>query len=368
MQQHELNIARVARIREQCAALGIDALLVTNTADVRYVCGFCGVGDHREVEVLVTASDAYVIVDGRNTTQAQEVCVGFTVETCVPAGRDATVAMLLRRGGVTVLGIDEHACTVADERGLQKAGEGIVVKPVVSVITHALRAVKSDGEVAALRKACAIADAAFVWIVQTIRPGFTERGFAWLLEKTIRELGAEKLAFESIIASGPNSANPHHHNGDRVLSVGDAVVCDFGAVVDGYHSDMTRTVFLGQISEQQRVVYDVVRMAQTRAAAQLRAGATGAAVHAIAKEHIAQAGYGEYFTHGLGHGIGLAVHEYPVLNAFYDKLLPVGATVTIEPGIYIPGAFGARIEDDYVVRDGDCELLTGAPRDVIVCG
>lgn len=373
MQQHELKTTRVARVREEFVVLGIDALLVTNAADVVYICGFCGVGDHREVEVLITSSRVYVIVDGRNTTQAREVCVGFDIETCLPAGRNATIAAVLLRDSIAVLGIDEHACAVADERGLGKllmeqSSSATIVKPVSSVITHALRAVKSDGEIASLRRACAIADAAYAWIIQTIRPGFTEREFAWMLEKVLRELGAEKLAFESIVASGPNSANPHHHNGQRVLSRGDAVVCDFGAVVDGYHSDMTRTVFLSEVSEQQRNVYSVVQEAQARAAAPLHSGMHGAQMHAIARSYIEQAGYGEFFTHGLGHGIGLAVHEYPVLNAYYDKPLPVGAAVTIEPGVYIPGAFGVRIEDDYLVLDSGCERLTHAPSELVVCG
>lgn len=360
------NIERLTRIRADAAPLGVDALLLTAAPDVRYTCGFAGSGDPREVEVLLVRDDAqYVIVDGRNVTSATEACPAFTVIDCTAQGRNATIAALAAKHGVDRIGIDQDTCTIANERALTKAlqnVEVIVCVPVVSPVSSTTRLVKDDGEVAHLTEAARLADLGAAWLSQNLRPGMMEQDVAWGLERAMRDVGAEALAFATIIGSGPNGAKPHHHTGARMLARGDAVVCDFGAVVSGYHSDLTRTYFIGPPTTEQAAAYVATLEAHDRAVAELRAGKTGQEIDGVARAFLIERGHPD-IPHSLGHGIGLEGHEWPYLTRREEgaQKIPAGAVVAIEPGIYFADRFGIRIEDDYLVRDADALTLTHAP-------
>jgi len=228
-----------------------------------------------------------------------------------------------------------------------------------------LRWQKDADEVAAIRRAAAIADAAFLEVLPLLRPGTTEREVAAALEYAMRRGGADGVAFATIVASGPRAALPHARATDRPIGRGEFVIVDFGAVVEGYHSDCTRTVVTAPASARHREVYAVVLDALEATLATLRAGMTGREADAVARERIVRAGYGEAFGHGLGHGVGLAVHEGPRLSPREEAVLPPGTVVTVEPGIYLAGWGGCRIEDLVVVADGAPEVLTQTPKALV---
>ena len=228
-----------------------------------------------------------------------------------------------------------------------------------------LRLVKDDGEVARIEAACAIADDALAAMVGLLDDGPTEAGFALALDGEMRRLGADDVSFETIVASGPNGSRPHHSPSDRVVARGDLVVIDFGALVDGYHSDMTRTVAVGgpdALDDTQRRMVEVVRASQAAGVAAVRSGADARAVDAACREVIAEAGWGDAFVHGTGHGVGLDIHEEPRVSATGDATLAPGHVVTVEPGVYLPGHGGVRIEDTVVVTESGCRTLTRAPK------
>jgi Xaa-Pro aminopeptidase len=226
------------------------------------------------------------------------------------------------------------------------------------------RWVKEPGELESLRRAIALTDDAFTWLTTWLQPGTSERAVAWELEKYMRERGAEELSFDIIAASGPNSALPHAHPTERVLQAGEPFTIDMGAVVDGYHADLTRTVCLGAPDDTFLKIYGVVLEAQLAAEHGLHAGITGKQADALARDVIAAAGYGDYFGHSLGHGVGLVTHEGPGLSPrSEDDPVPAGATVTVEPGIYIPGWGGVRIEDIVLVGAEDVEVLSQASKE-----
>jgi Xaa-Pro aminopeptidase len=228
-----------------------------------------------------------------------------------------------------------------------------------------LRIVKDEEEIALMRHAQSITDAAFTHICGFIRPGMTEMQIKVELENYMFEQGADALSFDTIIASGPNGANPHARPGERVVQKGDMIVMDYGAGYHDYHSDMTRTVCLGEPSEEQRRVYDIVRGVNEACAEAARPGCRGSDIHNLAVRLIAEAGYGDYFKHGLGHGVGLEIHEKPCFGRTYEGEVPVGAVVTDEPGIYLPGRFGVRIEDFGVMGQDGFEPFTQSTHDLV---
>jgi Xaa-Pro dipeptidase len=265
------------------------------------------------------------------------------------------------------LGFESHVVTVDGHAALAKVtGPDLLV--AASRPVEALRRIKDDTEVATLRAACAVADTALAGLLADdgLRPGRTEREVARDLEGRMLAAGAAGPSFETIVASGMNSAIPHHRPTDAQLCRGDLLKLDFGALVEGYHSDMTRTMVLGQPAGWQRELYDLVAAAQAAGRAALRPGADVRKVDAAAREVIAQAGYAENFVHGLGHGVGLQIHEAPALSQFGLGTLAVGMAVTVEPGVYLAGRGGVRIEDTLVVADGEPELLTLTTKDLVV--
>jgi Xaa-Pro aminopeptidase len=345
--------ARQAALRERLAALGLDALVVQALPNIRYLTGFTGSSGL----LLVRPQDIVVVTDFRYAAQApQEVGDSARVEIDQVNVWDRLKRVVQERSP-GVLGFEAHIATVRDREKLE--GFGAVRWEPTSDLTERLRAMKDAGEVAAIRAAAALARDAFAELLPGVRVGETELAVASRLESALRRRGSEWHPFPTIVASGPRAALPHARTSTRVIEPGDWLLLDFGAQVDGYCADLTRTVVVGARADaRQRQVYQVVRQAQRRAIDGLRPGMTGREGDQLAREVIAQHGYGEAFGHSLGHGLGLEVHEAPRLSSTADQALPVGAVVTVEPGIYLPGWGGVRLEDDVYLVAGGTELLS----------
>lgn len=333
----------------------LDALLVTDLDNVRYLAGFTG--SNGAVLVAADPSGDAIATDGRYLTQVAEQ----SGDLRAVIERDVAKALLAEADGT--VGFEATALSYADHARL--APEASLV-PTTRLV-EALREVKDDGEIELLRRACAISDRALAALVEegAIRPGATEAQVARRLENLMYEFGAEAVAFETIVAAGPNSAIPHHRPTDAVLATGDFVKIDFGARFRGYHADETRTFVLGEPAAWQREIYDLVRAAQTAGREALVPGADVRAIDGAARSVIEAAGYGEQFLHGLGHGVGVQIHEAPTLGKLGSGTLSDGAVVTVEPGVYLPGRGGVRIEDTLVVRADGPELLTRTTKDLI---
>ena len=345
-------------------------MLVTDLINVRYLSGFTG----SNAALLVFADDLPPVLatDGRYRTQAAQQAPDLEVaieRACARylAGRAASA-------GVRRLGFESHVVTVDGFDALAREVDQLGTTELVraSQTVEALREIKDAGEVALLRLACEAADAALTDLVARggLRPGRTEREVGRELEALMLDHGADGVSFETIVASGPNSAIPHHRPTDAVLAAGDFVKIDFGALVGGYHSDMTRTFVLGKAADWQREIYELVSAAQRAGRAALRAGASLADVDAAARDVIADAGHGEHFGHSLGHGVGLQIHEAPGISASAAGTLLAGSVVTVEPGVYLPDRGGVRIEDTLVVADETSghapELLTRFPKELAI--
>jgi Xaa-Pro aminopeptidase len=354
---------RLDRLRAQLAGAGVDALLVTKLTNVRYLTGFTG----SAAVLLVTPGDALFVTDGRYAERSQEELgvAGVTARTEIGATAAAQRALLA--GAVapgTRLGLEDHAVTWAQQREYATAFEGVELVPAGTLV-EGLRRVKDPGEIDRIRRACAIADDAFQALLPRLA-GVTEREFARLLEFAMRERGASGNSFDPIIASGPNGSKPHHTPTDRVIGRHELVVCDFGCVVDGYCSDMTRTVAMGDPGAEARRVYDVVLESQRAGRAHVAAGVGCADVDRASRDVIAAAGWADAFSHSTGHGVGLEIHEAPRVASTADDTLLLGDVVTVEPGVYLRGVGGVRIEDTVVVGADGAEPLTLTPKDLVL--
>jgi Xaa-Pro aminopeptidase len=340
------HAARRARVGAAVAALDADAALITSLVNVRYLTGLAS----SNAAVLVPASGAAVLAtDSRYAEAARRDCPGLELVTArhvrrVLAERAARAGPARLAFEATHLTVQQHA-ELADIPGVT---ELVPLGPVV----EDLRMIKDEAELELLARACVITAAAFAAALPALRPGQTERGFAIALERAMTDLGADKPGFDSIVASGPNGAIPHHEPAGREFAPGDLVTIDAGARFGGYHADMTRTVSIGPPAAWQREIYELVAAAQRAGLAAARDGAEVAAVDAAARDMIAAAGHGEHFQHGLGHGVGLQIHEAPMIGYRAAGRLSDRVPVTIEPGIYLPGKGGVRIEDTLVVRAG----------------
>ncbi len=351
----EVHEARRALLRESLGE--VEAALVTRLVNVRYLTGFTGSNG----ALLLTRDAAVLATDGRYITQSERQAPDIE-RVIVPAAAAALVERA-KSDGVGTLGYESHDVTVDLWEALTGVGPSLVS---LRRAVEALRAVKDEDEIALLREACAVADRAFARLLPTLRPGRTEREVGRELEALMLEEGGDGPSFETIIASGPNSAVPHHRPTERVLEAGEFVKLDFGSVYRGYHSDMTRTVVLGPAADWQREVYALVASAQAAGRAALAVGAVAGEVDRAARDVIDAAGHGEEYTHSLGHGVGLEIHEAPTLRAGATDTLADRTPVTVEPGVYIPGRGGVRIEDTLVVRAGsDPELLTTSTKELL---
>lgn len=350
-----LDVApRLDRLRARLDGAEVDALIVTNLANVRYLTGFTG-----SAGVLAVTADAAVLTtDGRYRTQSAEQVgsSGAKVEIAIgplSAQRDAVRACLLH---ATRVGLEADHVTWSGKR---LWAELVPAVYPTSGEVEALREVKDGGEVERMARAAAIADAALEEVLGLLGEGVSEAEFALALDTAMRRGGAESTAFETIVASGPNSAKPHHRPTDRRISKGEPVVVDFGATFEGYRSDMTRTFYVGGEPEGEIArVFEVVRESQARGVASVAAGVAARAVDDVCRDVIREAGWADRFEHGTGHGVGLDIHEAPTVSQLGTATLAAGMIVTVEPGVYLPGTGGVRIEDTLVVTEDGSRPLT----------
>jgi Xaa-Pro aminopeptidase len=354
--------SRAEQLQARLGEAGCDALLVTNLANIRYLTGFTGSAGL----LLVRPGGLFFVSDGRYKEQAHEQLAAAGVEAEIaisPAADGQRDAVAAAAGGVGRLGLEAASVTWAAQRRF--AGEwfpSIELVPTEGVV-EALRIVKDDGEVARIGEAGRIADEALASVRPRLTEQLTEREFGLELDTAMRRLGADDVSFETIVASGPNGAKPHHRPGDRRIAEGDLVVLDFGALVDGYHSDMTRTVAVGSLDGTQRRMYEVVAESQAAGVAAVRPGVAAADVDGACRDVIAAAGWADAFVHGTGHGVGLDIHEEPRVSSLSTATLVPGHVVTVEPGVYLPEHGGVRIEDTLVVTPDGARPLTLAPKD-----
>jgi Xaa-Pro aminopeptidase len=346
-----ITLQRIETVRTLLDKWEVDAMLIGSPHNRRWLSGFTGSFGW----LLVSAEKAILGTDFRYVEQAGRQTPEFDLFKWVRAdGLDAWRQFL---GRETRIGIESQYITLADYATMQQL-DGVAWKPLAMTV-EPLRDVKDSAEIEQIRAAAAITDFAMAQVHRLAQPGVTERELAWQLEKIMREHGADGLAFETIVASGPNGALPHHRPTDRKLQIGDNITIDMGARLDGYHSDMTRAFYLGdEPDEQFWTIYNLVLSAQQNVLDHLKAGLTGAETDALARDVIAKAGYGANFGHGLGHGVGLFIHEGPRLAATENGVIPAGAAVTVEPGVYIPGWGGVRIEDLVIVTQDGIEVLS----------
>jgi Xaa-Pro aminopeptidase len=353
--------SRLNRLRQKFEGAGIDALYLENRYNVRYLTGFTG----STAVLVVTPDGGRLFVDPRYWVQAAQQASGVQIVEC-GAGMSKEVLEAVRGMHIPRLGFEAADMTVARRDALAEALPDTSLVGTTGLLED-LRLVKDADEIAATKRACALVDAMFDSILDLLKPGTVERDIALELEYRMRKSGAEKIGFDSIIAAGENGAKPHAEPSERALRRGDLVTMDFGARVDGYNADITRTVAIGAASDKQREVYEVTLRAQKAAAAALKPGVSYVGADKVARDIIAEAGYGEYFGHGLGHSLGLEVHDGARLSpAAPEGTVRAGEIWTIEPGIYIPDWGGVRIEDDVLVTDGEPEVLTHAPKELLV--
>ncbi len=351
-----MNPDRLERARQAIAAENLDAFLVSSRENVRWLTGFSGSSGM----ALLTAAEVFLFTDGRYTLQAMEE----TSDVIVRISTDPPVkqaAEVIAETGAGVAGFESDILTVAQHTALAERAGADRLRGAEGLLSR-LRAIKDADEIALIRRAAAITDQAFAHIVERIVPGASERALARELAFVLSECGAESESFPAIIAAGARSALPHAKPSDAAVAAGEMVLLDFGAQFGGYAADITRTLVSGQPSDRFREVYQIVLDAQLTGIAAIRPGVAGRDVDAAARRVIASAGYGASFGHGLGHQLGLSVHDGPGLSTTSPIVLEEGMVVTVEPGIYLEGWGGVRIEDDVLVTRDGCEVLTHAPK------
>ena len=336
-----------------------DHLLFLNLANIRYLCGFSG----SDGALVIGREKNFFLTDSRYTTQA-----GLEVWGCEIIeyrGKLDGLKSLLKDRCARKVGFESEFVTVATRNGI---AEGLADVELVAIGEElsTLRLVKDAGEIDMLERAATIASTALQSVLGELRPGMVEREIALELEFAMRRAGADDKSFDFIVASGERGALPHGRASEKQIAAGELITFDFGALYQGYHSDETVTVMLGQPDQKQREIYGIVREAQSRAIAAVKPGVALRELDAIARGFIEEKGYGSFFGHGLGHGVGLDVHEKPVVSFRGEGVVAEGMVFTIEPGIYLPGWGGVRIEDTLVATEDGCRLLTKVPKELIV--
>lgn len=353
------NMNKIEKLRSDFSKLNIDGMLITSGMNRRYMSNFTGSSG----AVLLSEGKAQFITDFRYMEQAEKQCGGFEIvqhKETLPE----EVAQQVKNLGITKLGFEQDHLTYSAFKTYEKAID-VELVPVSGAIEK-LRLIKTDAEINILKEAADIADAAFKHILDFIRPGITELDVSNELEFFMRKAGATSSSFDIIVASGYRSALPHGVATEKVIEKGDFVTLDFGAYHKGYVSDITRTVSVGQPAEKLREIYDIVLEAQLRGMAGIKPGMTGKEADALTRNFIVEKGFGEYFGHSTGHGIGLEVHEGPALSMKSNTILEPGMVVTVEPGIYIPGLGGVRIEDDTLITMDHNESFTHSTKELII--
>ncbi len=352
------------RLKNLCKTLAADeAAFITSAPNRRYYTAF----DSSNGAVLVTKDDALFLTDFRYIEAAIAKADDVPCKESTALFKDAVA--LMKERGITKVYLESDTLTVAQRRVYLRQAEGVELISDDTLCNRMFeqRRVKSEQEVALMRRAQALTDDGFSYILPRLTVGRTEKDVALDLEMYMRRQGADAVAFDFIVASGENSSMPHAVPGERRLQKGDFVTMDFGATVDGYRSDMTRTVAIGEVSDEQKLVYDTVLKAQLACLDGLKAGMTGEEGDRLARQVIEQAGYGKAFGHGTGHGVGIDVHEKPHLSPRAQEVLRAGEIVTVEPGIYLEGRFGVRIEDMvWLTEDGNIDLTASDKRLIIL--
>ncbi len=361
-----IHKTRRDRARQVLAAAGADAALITNLINVRYLTGL--VSSHAAL-LLAADGQAVLSTDSRYEGTAEREC--SDVELLIERNVEVELVLRALADGRRRVGFEDLELTVSRHSALALVADGAGELVPLGDAVDELRVVKDSAELELLARACSITGEAFSSVLDRLRPGVSEREFAVALERVMVDLGAEAPAFDTIVASGPNGAIPHHVPGSRRFEAGDLITVDCGARYGGYHADMTRTVALGAPVAWQREIYRLVAEAQAAGVAASVVGAEVTEVDGVARDLISDAGYGELFTHGVGHGVGLEIHEPPWLGADKTGTLQDRVPITIEPGIYLPGAGGVRIEDTLVVRAGagaagSAQSLTTVTRELLV--
>ncbi|MGX1263798.1 Xaa-Pro aminopeptidase [Rossellomorea marisflavi] len=352
-------MTKLNRLRESLNEQSIDALLITSEFNRRYMTNFTGSAG----VVLISADKALFITDFRYTEQAAEQAVGYDIiQHKGPIHEE--VAKQVKELGLKKVGFEKDYMTY-DAFTTYQAALGAEFVPVSGVVEK-LRLIKTPEEIKIIKYAADIAEATFKHILDYIRPGLTELDVSNEMEFFMRKQGATSSSFDTIVASGLRSAMPHGVASEKVIEKGDFVTLDFGAYYNGYASDMTRTISVGEPSEKLKEIYDIVLQSQLMAVEQIKPGMTGKEADAISRDYITEKGYGDCFGHSLGHGIGLEVHEGPGLSFRSEMTLEPGMIVTVEPGIYVPGVGGVRIEDDLVITEDGNDNLMHSSKELII--
>lgn len=355
-----MNTLRLKRLREKMAAENLDAMFVKYSSNLRYISGYSGSNGM----AYITSEDAWFFTDFRYKTQSAAEVNNMNI--VVPVGKDLVTAMKETdcvKPGAKV-GFEGNMLSYGEVEKIKSTFPGCKLMNK-AMLMEELASVKEPVELDYLREAARLTDEAFTKLIPEIKPGISEKMLDAKLSYIMKELGADKDSFDSIIASGFNGSRPHHSPTTKLLEKGELVTIDFGALYKGYHGDVTRTVCLGKASAKQREIYDIVLKAQQMSIDALKAGKTGKEIDAVSRDYIASKGYGENYGHGLGHGLGLEIHAEPRLSPTYDKTLLENQVVTVEPGIYIPEWGGVRIEDDVIVLKDGIENMTKSTKELL---
>ena len=349
---------RLERFDAKLAQSGLDALLVTGQNNIYYLTNFWGTN----ATVFITKNRRLFLTDSRYTLIAKQSVHGFDIIESKDPLKD--IVKLIEADKLETIGFDNQV-SFAYYQGLQSIFEGYTLSPQNNFMEE-LRMIKDDKELATIRKACSISDRAFTDVLDFIKPGqTTELQVANFLDFRMREYGASGTSFESIIASGYRSAMPHGVASEKVIQSGETLTMDFGCYYKHYVSDMTRTIHIGDTTDEEREIYDIVLRSNQALIDAAKAGMTRRDYDKVARDVIVEAGYGSHFTHGIGHGIGLDIHEIPYFGNS-DETIEAGMVLTDEPGVYLADKYGVRIEDDIIITENGCELITLAPKELIV--
>ena len=353
---------RLARLRATLEAAGLDALLIGNAANRRWISGFSGSAGW----ALISTDRALLSTDSRYWEQVERQCPEFELHRQEPP-LTGWLPSLVGGQGRKKIGFEADHLAVSLHKQMRAAIAKMAApeRPGLvqtEALVEELRAVKDAEELASIKRAVLLGDETFTAVADRVEPGWTESRLAWEIEKYAREHGAEAMSFATIVGGGPWGAMPHAYPRDVSIAAGHPVVIDMGVVVDGYCSDLTRTIVLGQPDDRFREIYEIVLTAQETAESTIEAGMTGSEVHMLAHNVIAEAGYGEQFGHGLGHGVGLEIHERPRIGKTAEDVIQDGMVITVEPGVYLPGWGGVRIEDMGVIENGTYRNLTTAAK------
>lgn len=356
-------MSRLDKIRQVLQKEGLEALVVTQPENRRYLSGFTGSAG----ALLISAEVALIFVDFRYIEQTKMQAPEFKLirEDRTQALHKEfanTLATSLRELGLRRVGFESEHLPVHQHIAWQETLPGVELVPTTSLVDD-LRAVKDSGELELIRKAAALTDESYQHLHSALRPGLSEREASWAAESFMRTHGAEGVAFEFLIQAGPHGALPHWTASEEPIRNGAPLIIDMGARLNGYHSDLTRTLFLGNSNSQFQKIYDIVRKAQETALQGIHSGMKGGEADSLARKIIEEAGYGEFFGHGLGHGVGLAIHEKPWIRRGSEDVLRPGMLITVEPGIYLPGWGGVRIEDLALVEEDGLEVLSKSSKD-----